>query len=314
LTQIWLIKACLIFIFMASSILLTGSNGFLGSYIWEKFQNFSVKSLNRERSHYNIDLSKNIPCFKECFDLVIHCAGMAHFVPLNESEAKIFFDINVNGTLNLLAGLQNNCIPRHFVFISSVSVYGINSGVNIEEDFPLLANDPYGRSKIEAEEIVRNWCIEHNVVCTILRLPLVVGPNPPGNLGAMIRAIRKGYYFNISGGKAMKSMVLASDIAKYILDAAEVGGIYNLTDGIHPSFDELSKSISKNLDKSFVPNMPLFIAKVLANIGDKLSDVFPINSNKLSKITSTLTFDDSKARKAFNWDPTPVLIGIKINE
>lgn len=314
MTQIWLIKAFLIFILMASNILLTGSNGFLGSFILENLQHYSVKCLNRDLSHYNIDLSKNIPSFRECFDLVIHCAGMAHFVPLGESESKAFFDVNVNGTLNLLTGLQNNCIPRHFVFISSVSVYGINSGVNIEEDSPLLANDPYGRSKIEAEEIVKNWCIENNVIYTILRLPLVVGPNPPGNLGAMIHAIKKGYYFNISGGKAMKSMVLASDIAKYILDAAEVGGIYNLTDGIHPTFNEISKSISQNLDKSFVPNMPLFIANVLAKIGDTLKDVFPINSYKLSKITSTLTFNDSKARKSFNWDPTPVLIGFKINE
>lgn len=299
---------------MASNILLTGSNGFLGSIIFERLQHFSVKCLNRDLSDYNIDLSKNIPSFRDYFDLVIHCAGMAHFVPLSESQSKAFFDINVNGTLNLLSGLQNSCIPSHFVFISSVSVYGINSGINIKEDSPLLANDPYGRSKIEAEEIVKNWCIKNNVIYTILRLPLVVGPNPPGNLGTMIHAIRKGYYFNISGGKAMKSMVLASDIAKYILDAAEVGGIFNLTDGIHPTFNELSKSISRNLDKSFVPNMPLFIANVLANIGDFCKDFFPINSYKLSKIISTLTFDDSKARKAFNWNPSPVLMCFKINE
>jgi nucleoside-diphosphate-sugar epimerase len=314
LTQIWSIKAFSIFILMASNILLTGSNGFLGSFILESLQNFSVKCLNRDLSHYNIDLSKNVPSFSECFDLVIHCAGMAHFLPLNESESKAFFDVNVNGTLNLLTGLQNKCIPRHFVFISSVSVYGIDSGVNIKEDSPLLANDPYGRSKIEAEEIVKKWCIKNNVIYTILRLPLVVGTNPPGNLGMMIHAIRKGYYFNISGGMAMKSMVLATDIAKYILDAAEVGGIYNLTDGKHPTFNELSKCISKNLDKSFVPNMPLFIAKVLAKIGDTFKDVVPINSYKLSKITSTLTFDDTKARKAFNWNPSPVFLGFKINE
>jgi hypothetical protein len=60
--------------------------------------------------------------------------------------------------------------------------------------------------------------------------------------------------------------------------------------------------------------MPLFIAKGLAKIGDILGNVFPINSNKLSKITSTLTFDDSKARIAFGWDPNPVLEGFKLNE
>ena len=203
---------------------------------------------------------------------------------------------------------------EHFVFISSVSVYGIIEGVNIKEESPLLAEDAYGKSKIDAEAIVQQWCDSHNVICTILRLPLVVGENPPGNLGAMIRGIKKGYYFNIAGGNAKKSMVLASDIAKFILKAAEVGGTYNLTDGIHPTFNELSNNISRQFSKSFVPNMPLFIANVLAKIGDILGNTFPINSNKLSKITSTLTFDDSKARAAFGWNPTPVLESFKLLE
>jgi nucleoside-diphosphate-sugar epimerase len=109
-------------------------------------------------------------------------------------------------------------------------------------------------------------------------------------------------------------MVLASDIAKYILKAAEVGGTFNLTDGLHPTFNELSKSISRNLDISFLPNMPLFIAKVLAKIGNLFGNALPINSNKLSKITSTLTFDDSKARIAFGWNPTPVIKSFKLHE
>jgi nucleoside-diphosphate-sugar epimerase len=128
----------------------------------------------------------------------------------------------------------------------------------------------------------------------------------------MINAINKGYYFNIDGGNAKKSMVLASDIAKFIIKAAEVGGTYNLTDGLHPTFYDLSKSISKMSGKSFVPNLPLFIAKVLAKFGDLVGNNFPINSNKLSKITSTLTFDDSKAKMAFGWNPTTVLNSFKL--
>ena len=105
---------------------------------------------------------------------------------------------------------------------------------------------------------------------------------------------------------------LACDIAKVILKAAEVVGTYNLTDGIHPTFNELSKSISRNLEKSFVPNMPLFIANVLAKIGDIIGNAFPIISNKLLKINATLTFDDSKARIAFGWKPNSVLNNIEI--
>jgi len=292
-------------------ILLTGSSGFLSRFLIKGILNSNILKLSRTHSDYNIDLYKHTPIFNKNFDLVIHSAGKAHITPLTQVEKDSFHNVNVIGTQNLLKGLTNN-LPKQFVFISSVSVYGLIEGESISESTPMLATDPYGKSKIEAESIVRTWCEEHNVICTILRLPLIVGENPPGNLGAMIRGIKTGYYFNIAGGNAKKSMVLASDIAKFILKAAEIGGTYNLTDGIHPSFNELSKNLSQQFGRSFVPNMPLFVANLLAKFGDLLGNSFPINSNKLSKITSTLTFDDSKARNTFGWKPTPVLEGFKI--
>jgi nucleoside-diphosphate-sugar epimerase len=145
-------------------------------------------------------------------------------------------------------------------------------------------------------------------------LPLVVGENPPGNLGAMIRGIKIGYYFNIAGGNANKSMVLATDVAKFILKAAEKGGIYNLTDGQHPTFNELSKNIARKMGKSYVPNLPKLFAYILAKFGDHLGNKFPINSDKFLKITSTLTFDDNEARMAFGWNPSPVLDCFKIQQ
>lgn len=296
-------------------ILLTGSNGFLGGFIYSNISNNNiVETLGRENCDIIFDLAKSKTIILDKYDLVIHAAGKAHFVPKFEHEKDEFFRINVNGTLNLLNSFDKLNLPKYFVFISSVSVYGKDIGVNIKESSRLDAMDSYGKSKIAAEEMILNWCTENNILCTILRLPLIVGSNPPGNLGALINSIRKGYYFNISKGSAKKSMVLASDVSKFILAAAEVGGIYNLTDGCHPKFNELSHLVSKQLGKRFVPNMPLFVAKLLAFLGDKIGPLFPINSDKLSKITSTLTFDDSKARKAFGWNPTPVLKGFNIHE
>lgn len=299
---------------MGNKILLTGANGFLGSFIMKEFENYNIKGLSRGHSDINVDLSKLSPVFNDSFDLVIHAAGKAHFLPTNSSEFLSFYLTNVKGTLNLLNGLSSVRKPQKFVFISSVSVYGITKGKSISESSPLLALDPYGKSKIEAEEIVTNWCNDNGVKCTILRLPLVIGKLAPGNLGAMVNGIKNGYYFNIGGGTAQKSMVLASDVAKYILMASEVGGIYNLTDGYHPSFYELSHYIAKQYEKKFIPNMPIFIAQMFASIGDLFGQSFPINSNKLLKITSSLTFNDDKARDAFGWNPTQVLKGFKINE
>ena len=98
-------------------------------------------------------------------------------------------------------------------------------------------------------------------------------------------------------------MVLAKDVAFFIPKVALVGGIYNLTDGNHPSFSELSFAISKR--KSF--SVPLVLAKFIAKFGDILGDKAPINSLKVKKITSDLTFDDSKAREFLDWKPEPIL-------
>lgn len=287
--------------------LLTGSNGFIGEILKKNIESSAIRTLSRKNADYNFDLSRSVPTFNEEFDLVIHLAGKAHSTTNSIQDKKAFFNTNVQGTLNLLKGLDKSYVPKSFVLISSVSVYGLLEGELVNEDIPLLAQDPYGKSKIEAEIIVQDWCKNNNVVCTIFRLPLVVGANPPGNLGAMIEAIQNGYYFNIAGGKAKKSMVLASDIACFIIKAAKIGGIYNLTDGVHPSFGELSNNISRQLGKSKLYSIPQFLANFLAKIGDLAGERFPLNTRKFVKITSTLTFDDSRARSTFGWNPKPVL-------
>jgi nucleoside-diphosphate-sugar epimerase len=295
-------------------VLITGANGYLGKVICQKLLlDNEIITLSRINSNLNFDLSNPIPNINNNIDLVIHAAGKAHLNPISNDEILNFYKTNVIGTKNLLNALLPQP-PKQFVFISSVSVYGLITGQNVKESTNLYALDPYGKSKFEAEEVVKKWCYEHNVICTILRLPLVVGENPPGNLGAMICGIKKGYYFNIAGGIAKKSMVLATDVAKFILTASEKGGIYNLTDGYHPTFNELSKNIAFNMGKSYVPNLPKFIAYLLAKFGDHLGNNFPLNSDKYLKITSTLTFDDNKARMAFGWNPSPVLDYFKLQQ
>lgn len=295
-------------------ILITGANGFLGSAIVNELtSDHTISSLSRSSGDYKISLENEIPNFNKNFDLVIHAAGKAHCIPRTVTEKNQFYDINVLGTQNLLKGLDKVGAPEQFVFISSVSVYGQESGSNINEEHPLEAKDPYGLSKIGAEVLVTEWCNKNNVVCTILRLPLLVGKNPPGNLGAMIKAIDKGYYFNIGGGEARKSMVVAEDVAAFITKAASFGGTYNLTDGVHPNFSELSIAISKQKKKKTPLNLPIFITMLMGYAGDILGDKAPINSSKIKKITSDLTFNDAKVRELLGWHPQSVLEYLKNN-
>ena len=292
------------------NILITGASGFLGRTLVDSLSaKNNVVTLSRNSGDYKLSLEDTIPVFKQNFDLVIHAAGKAHMTPKGINQKAIFFKVNVDGTQNLLKGFDESHPPKHFVFISSVSVYGLEEGLNINENYPLLAKDAYGLSKLQAELLVQNWCKNKNIVCTILRLPLIIGKNPPGNLGAMIKSIKKGYYFNIGDGLAKKSMVTSEDIAKFIPSIAIIGGIYNLTDGYNPNFKEISFAIGRK--KMF--SIPKSIAKILGFIGDILGDKAPLNTLKLKKINSELTFDDSKAR-IYGWQPESVLSYLEKNK
>jgi nucleoside-diphosphate-sugar epimerase len=294
------------------NILVTGSTGFLGRTIVQFLEGNDIITLGRSSCSIVCDLSEMIPINIPEVKLVIHAAGRAHCGTRSQADKDMYYKVNVNGTKNLLLGLERTGIPERFVFISSVAVYGRDSGLDINESSPVMAMDAYGLSKIHAENLVLDWCKKYNVTCTILRLPLVLGTNPPGNLGVLINSIRNGYYFNIDGGKAKKSMVLADDIAGFIIKVSKVGGVFNLTDGYHPSFGELTFQISRQLGKRKPRNIPFWFAKSLAFLCEILCKDAYFNTGKLIKMTSDLTFDDSKARETFGWDPTPALIGFKV--
>ena len=291
-------------------VLLTGSSGFLGSTIAKSLSN--VLTLGRSNSDIIVDLALDIPKLSYC-NLVIHAAGKAHSTSSTIMKEQDFFNVNVNGSKNLLKGLEICGLPKAFIFISSVAVYGRISGNLINERNSLEAKDSYGVSKVQAERIIMDWCKKNNIVCTILRLPLIAGPNPPGNLGAMINGIKNGYYFNVSGGNAKRSVVLAKDVSSIIPKVAEIGGVYNLTDGYHPSFKEISSLIARQLGKKDPVDIPNLLAKGFAQIGDMFGNRAPINTQKLIKMKSDLTFDDSYAREILGWSPTDVLQGFRIS-
>lgn len=296
-------------------ILVTGSSGFLGVYILKELERlqYKVETIGRSSiSNYMVDLSTHSPLLTNHYNYVIHAAGKAHSTPRTVEDRKRFFEVNYDGTINLCRALDDlETKPKAFVFISSVAVYGLNSGCFIKEDYPLNGTTAYAQSKIMAEEYLKDWAAKNNVILSILRLPLIAGVNPPGNLGAMINGIRTGRYFSVGKASARKSVVWAPDVALLIPNLLEIGGVYNLTDGYHPSFSELEDSISTALNKSGPITLPLIVANFMAKIGDFVGVKSPINSDRLNKITSDLTFDDSSARDMLNWKPSSVLDKIK---
>ena len=295
-------------------LLFTGASGFLGNNIYSLLEEkYVIETVGiTSKDNYNVNLAWEIPNLTGTFDVVFHAAGKAHSIPKTEEEKQLFFDVNLQGTKNLCTALENSGIPKAFIFISTVAVYGCDSGENITEEHPLNGTTPYALSKIKAEKYLEGWCAMHNVKLSILRPSLIAGPNPPGNLGAMIRGIRNGKYLSIAGGEARKSVLMVQDIANLVPLLIEKGGIYNVCDSYQLSFRELEMVICKQLNKKKTNIYSLLFAKSMAVFGDCLGENTPINSLKLRKITHSLTFSNEKAMRELGWKPMNVLENFQI--
>jgi nucleoside-diphosphate-sugar epimerase len=286
---------------------LTGAGGFLGGYIRQALGADVTTLGRRATSTIQWDFKAPVPQLP-AFKRVVHVAGKAHSIPKNKAQADEFFDVNLTATQNLLAALSATP-PSQFVFISTVAVYGRETGVALKEDEPLNGVTPYALSKIEAEQAIQAWGEQHACKVLILRLPLITGEHPPGNLNAMANAIKRGYYLRIGSGSARKSMVGAPDVASLIARSTDSAGVYNLTDGVHPSISEVDVCIAKQLNKR-IKIVPEAWLNVPARLGDFIPG-FPLTTSRLQKLNSTLTFDDRKARLELGWNPQPALNALK---
>lgn len=295
-------------------LLFTGGTGFLGKNVMPLLkERYEVTTCGiTPDDMLKANLAKDVPELPEKYDVVLHACGKAHVVPKTEEEKQAFYDVNYQGTVNLCKALENAGIPKALVFISTVAVYGCEYGDMITEEHPLEGTSPYAESKIMAEKYLTDWCSKNGVVLGILRPSLLAGKNAPGNLGSMVEGIKKGFYMNIAGGKVIKSILMAEDIARLLPLLEEKGGVYNVCDTYQPTFGELSASVARQLGKRKPISIPYWMAWCMAKVGDLLGAKAPINSYKFEKMTKSLTFSNDKARRELGWEPLDVLTNYEI--
>ncbi len=187
-------------------ILVTGGAGYIGSHtcislletgyevvVFDNFSNSSAQSIARveEITGKKIPVIegdiRNREDLQKVFDnytieSVIHFAGLK---AVGESVAQPlkYYDNNINGTVTLCQVMQaNNC--KSIIFSSSATVYGDPHTVPITEDFPLSATNPYGRSKLIIEEILKDLYIsDSSWKIVLLRYFNPVGAHPSGRIG-----------------------------------------------------------------------------------------------------------------------------------
>lgn len=298
------------------STLISGANGFLGKYLVDSHmrRNVTVCELHRKQpdgvdnDFVVCDLANSVPVISPgSVARVIHTAGLAHDTKGDNYTPEDYFNTNVEGTKNLLKGLELASISvEHFVFISSVSVYGLETGEAISETSELAGLSPYALSKIEAEKLLIQWASKHDIPLLILRLPLVVGANPKGNMRKLQWLSSLGINVRLVPDRARRNLVHAGDVAEYLSTSFNGEGIYNLTDGHSYSFGEIYGFMNSAEESKFSLYVPILILQFAAKVGDFLKRFnlgFPLNSRSMTKITSTLTFDSNAAFENLDWKP-----------
>lgn len=154
---------------------------------------------------------------KEKIDSVIHFAGLK---AVGESVAKPleYYENNLISTLNLLNVMRKyNCV--NLVFSSSATVYGVPKSVPISEDFELSATNPYGRTKLFIEEILRDYYkANSNINIALLRYFNPIGAHESGTIGEDPNGIPNNlmpYITQVAIGKLKHLNVFGNDYATH---------------------------------------------------------------------------------------------------
>ncbi len=186
-------------------ILVTGGAGYIGSHtclqllqtgkkiiVLDNLSNSNIEALKRieqlsgKKIKFTLGDIRDSKALDKVFNnpisAVIHFAGLKS-VGESVSDPIRYYDNNVNGTLNLLATMsRHNC--HTLVFSSSATVYGNPHTVPIKENFPLSATNPYGRSKLMVEEILRDLTQANSIWrIAILRYFNPIGAHESGMIG-----------------------------------------------------------------------------------------------------------------------------------
>lgn len=294
---------------MDKTILLTGHTGFLGSYIYASLSRVcNVVTLGRENGcDYVVDFlswdgSLNL---SHSIFAIVHAAGLAHG---NHFSKHDYDKVNTESVKHLKTIARRFNIPN-FVFINSVNVCGAISGDNLGVNSLIRNKSPFIESKIKAENILRKDSPDsaHNLNWLILRLPLVIGSNPPGNLARLMNSVKSGKHIYLIGNSSKRSVVRAEDVATFIgswlASSNRESATLNLCNQVHPSFNWIENSIAQSFNANYRFRIPIgLIRRVIIILHTSLGVTIPV----ISKILLPLTFDDSLARNEFNYQSKPL--------
>lgn len=292
-------------------ILITGSTGFLGKFLCQylSVRDYSVIAHTRAPQAFsqsnieniNFDLNQNLEESDiNGVQVIIHCAGRAHV--MNETAASpldAYRQINVEGTLNLAKKAVQSGVKR-FIYLSSIKV----NGEEATQQKPFTAedsiniDDPYGLSKYEAEQALKQLAQETGLEVVIIRPVLIYGPNVKANFKSMISLASKKIPLPVgclNNKRSMVSVYNLADLIEVCLSHPNASGHTFLASdqddiSVKQLFEKLASLQNNKLIKVPVPKNLIFLLASLVG-----------RSAMASRLCSELVVNTSKNTQVLGW-------------
>jgi len=292
--------------------LVTGADGFIGAVLCRRLeaQGTRVYRLSRKAGGTDTivaDLGRDpIQRLKDVRpEIVFHLAGRVHKMDEGTDAAAEHMRVTVEGTRYLLQAAAE-AGANAFVFFSSVAVMPEGSASELDETAKPAPTTPYGRAKLQAEDLVLEMNGKGGMRTVSLRLPMVYGPGHKGHLPRMIRAIERGIFPPLPQYSGKRSLVHVDDVVDAAILVAErpeaAGQVYIVAEPRAYSSREIYEIVLRALGRTppawHVPSAVLATAALTGDLGERIARRrLPFDTSALSKLSEPAIYSGAKIER-----------------